>query len=95
MISAFHYENDPDSDMEASMLDQYTAFEMLTPTEKFKKYVERKIEFEIYKKKSYMDICNFTFECCIRYAIHIMREYLRIQCCLCMEHCILYITYVM
>lgn len=46
MISAFHYENDPDSDMEASMLDQYTAFEMLTPTEKFKKYVERKIEFK-------------------------------------------------
>ena len=42
MISAFHYESDPDSDMEASMLDQYTAFEMLTPTEKFKKYVERK-----------------------------------------------------
>ena len=45
MISAFHYESDGDldgGDLEASVLDQYTAFEMLSPNEKFKKYVERK-----------------------------------------------------
>merc|ERR1711962_536840 len=32
--------------MEASMLDHFTAFEMLTPTEKFKKYVESHNLFE-------------------------------------------------
>ena len=31
------------------MLDQYTAFEMLTPNEKFKKYVERKF-VKIYRE---------------------------------------------
>lgn len=31
------------------MLDQYTAFEMLTPNEKFKKYVERNVVQKFYR----------------------------------------------
>jgi hypothetical protein len=60
MISAFHYENDPD-DMEASMLDQYTAIEMLTPTEKFKKYVERspRVKIIVIQREKYKKSCWF------------------------------------
>ena len=46
------------------MLDQYTAFEMLTPNEKFKKYVERKFvkicRDNIFLKENYL-VRSFCF----------------------------------